>query len=48
MIERDVPAVLEREIDEGPEESSPPAKLPAADPIASERVIDVDLRGQPW
>ena len=48
VIERDVPAVLEREIDEGPEKSPPPAKLPAADPIASERVIDVDLRGQPW
>ena len=48
VIERDVPAVLEREIDEGPEESPPPTNLPAADPIASERIVDVELRGQPW
>lgn len=48
VIERDVPAVLEREIEAGPESAPPPEQLPAAESLATERTIDVELRGQPW
>lgn len=48
MIERDVPEVLAREIDAGPDPSLPPESLPAAESLATERSIDVELRGQAW
>ena len=48
VIERDVPEVLEREIAEGPEQQPPPEHLPPAQSLATERTIDVELRGQPW
>jgi hypothetical protein len=48
VIERDVPQVLEREIEAGPDPAPPPERLPRAQPVASERTIDVELRGQAW
>jgi len=48
VIERDVPQVLEREIDAGPDPASPPENLPVATSLATERIIDVELRGQHW
>jgi hypothetical protein len=48
VIERDVPAVLEREIAAGPDQAPPPEQLPSAESLATERIIDVELRGQPW
>ena len=48
MIERDVPRVMEDEIEAGPDPEPPPAVLPPAQPLAGERVIDVELRAQPW
>jgi hypothetical protein len=48
VIERDVPQVLEREIDAGPDPTPPPANLPVTELLASERTIDVELRGQSW
>ena len=48
VIERDVPQVLEREIDAGPDPASPPEDLPVAASLATERTIDVELRGQHW
>jgi hypothetical protein len=48
VIERNVPQVLEREIEAGPEPAPPPEGLPTAEPLASERTIDVELRGQSW
>ncbi|MGO9284632.1 MAG: hypothetical protein ACLP75_17040 [Mycobacterium sp.] len=48
VIERDVPRVMEDEIEAGPDPEPPPAVLPPAQPLAGERVIDVELRAQPW
>lgn len=48
VIERDVPEVLVREIEAGPEPGDPPTVLPTVESMATSRVIDVDLRGQPW
>jgi Histidine kinase-, DNA gyrase B-, and HSP90-like ATPase len=48
VIERDVPRVMEDEIEAGPDPEPPPAILPPAQPVAGERVIDVELRAQPW
>lgn len=48
VIERDVPQVLEREIDAGPDPAPPPENLPVAASLATERTIDVELRGQHW
>lgn len=48
VIERDVPRVMEQQIEAGPDQAPPPAALPPAEALASERVIDVELRGQPW
>ena len=48
VIEKDVPKVLEREIDEGPDKAPPRQKLPKAESLASERIIDVELKGQQW
>lgn len=48
VIERDVPRVMEEQIDAGPDPELPPAQLPAAETLAGERVIDVELRSIPW
>jgi hypothetical protein len=48
VIERDVPQIIEGQIEAGPDPAPPPAVLPPAASLASERVIDVELRGQPW
>jgi hypothetical protein len=48
VIERDVPRVMEQQIEAGPDQALPPAVLPPAETVAGERVIDVELRGQPW
>jgi hypothetical protein len=48
VIERDVPRVLTQQIEAGPERLPPPQQLPFAQMAASERVIDVELRGQHW
>lgn len=47
-IERDAPGVMEKDIDAGPEAAPPPASLPAAESLATERAIDVELKGKPW
>lgn len=48
VIERDVPKVIEHEIDEGPETKLPPRQLPQVTELASERTIDITLKGNPW
>ncbi len=48
VIARDVPQVLEKQIDAKPDTQPPPQELPDAEPLASNRTIDVELRGQPW
>lgn len=48
VIEHQVPEVLEREINAGPEQNPPPQQLPATQAPATERTIDIELRGQPW
>jgi hypothetical protein len=48
VIEHDVPRVMTRQIEAGPDRAQPPPALPPAEPLAGERVIDVELRGQPW
>ncbi|MGH7170153.1 MAG: hypothetical protein ACRELG_07755 [Gemmataceae bacterium] len=48
VIERDVPRVMTRQIEAGPDQAPPPAVLPAAQALESKRVIDVELRSQPW
>lgn len=48
VIERDVPQILEHEIDAGPDQSAPPEHLVPALSLATERSIDVLLRGKPW
>ncbi len=47
VIRTEVPAVLEHQLQEGPDTQSPPEALPAA-VFASTREIDVELRGTPW
>jgi hypothetical protein len=47
-IQRDVPPVLERQLHAPPDSAGPPAALPAAQPMASRREIDVELHGHPW
>lgn len=48
VIQRDVPQVMEDQIEAGPDPEPPPAVLPPALAVAGERVIDVELRSQPW
>jgi hypothetical protein len=48
VIAKEVPKILAREIDEGPDPSPPPRDLPHAESLASERTIDVELKGQRW
>ncbi len=48
IIERDVPRVVTGQIEAGPDPAPPPATLPPAVAVASERSIDVEFRGQPW
>lgn len=48
VIEREVPRVLTSQIEAGPEPAPPPEVLPTALSVASERIIDVELRNQPW
>jgi Histidine kinase-, DNA gyrase B-, and HSP90-like ATPase len=48
VIERDVPRVINHQIEAGPDRARPPVALCPAHSVASERVIDVELRGQPW
>jgi len=48
VIERDVPRVIGDQIEAGPDPEPPPAVLPSAEPLAGERVIDVELRSQLW
>lgn len=48
VIERDVPGVMGSQIEAGPDPAPPPAVLPPAEPLVGERVIDVELRSQPW
>lgn len=48
VIERDVPGVMGNQIDAGPDPEPPPDVLPPAEPLVGERVIDVELRSQPW
>ena len=48
VIGRDVPKAMEKAIDDGPDESSPPPILPPTETFATERTIDVELKGQPW
>ena len=48
VIERDVPGILERQIEAGPDAAPPPRTLPRAESLATDRTIDVELRGQPW
>jgi hypothetical protein len=48
VIARDVPGVLEKEIDAGPDANPPPVDLPPAESLATERSIDVELKNQPW
>src|SRR5205823_3873487 len=44
VIARDVPKVLEREIDAGPDKAPPPESLQPPQSIATDRTIDVDLK----
>ena len=48
VIERDIPQVMEAQIEAGPEPNPPPAVLPPSHSVASERTIDVVLHGHPW
>ncbi len=48
VIARDVPQVLEKEIEAGPDPDPPPETLPSAASLVKERPIDVELKGQPW
>jgi hypothetical protein len=48
VIERDVPRILERQIEAGPDAAPPPQTLPRAEALAADRTIDVELSGQPW
>ena len=48
VIEREVPKVLEREIDDGPVTAAPPRNLPPVKELASERTIDVELKRKRW
>lgn len=48
VIERDVPRVLTAQIEAGPDPTPPPQFLPTASSVAGDRVIDVELRNQPW
>jgi hypothetical protein len=48
VIERDVPPVLEREINQGPDPSVPSPELPSTVLRASNREISIELNGQPW
>ncbi|HLN29390.1 MAG TPA: ATP-binding protein [Gemmataceae bacterium] len=48
VIAHDVPEVLEKEIDAGPDPWPPPHTLPPAESLATERTIDVELKGQAW
>jgi hypothetical protein len=47
-IQRDVPPILERQLNASPDSAAPPVVLPVAQPMASRREIDVELHGQPW
>jgi len=48
VIEQEVPPILAREIIEGPDPNPPPPELPTTLARASQRVIDIELEGQPW
>jgi hypothetical protein len=47
-IEREVPPVLDHQLQQGPEERDPPAQLPIASELAATRQITVDVRGTTW
>ena len=50
VVSRDVPPVIEGQVQATPEQQPPPPTLPQPVPanIASQRQIDVVIRGQPW
>ncbi len=48
VIARDIPHIMEEQIEAAPDAGAPPALLPPVEAIAGERVIDVELRMQPW
>lgn len=48
VIQRDVPDILQRGIEAGPDPSPPPLDLPPTESLASERTIDVELNRMPW
>lgn len=47
-IEREVPPVVEHQLEQGPEEGDPPEGLPAVSQLAATRQITVDVRGATW
>lgn len=48
VVEDEIPQLLEEEIKDGPVTRPPPHSLPRASELASERTIDIELRGQLW
>jgi hypothetical protein len=48
IIARDVPQVIEKQIKAGPVTTPPPVVLSTTELMMTERVIDVQLCGQPW
>jgi len=48
VIQSEVPPVLEKQLDETPEDTRPPADLPATTITTTVREIAVDLRGNKW
>lgn len=48
VIEREVPPVLDQQLDAPPDESQPPSALPEGAPVAAKREIAVEIRSQQW